>query len=141
MHPTNVVAAAGAGGELVAIYVLTAGASGSQIGFSRPFGQGTIDPDVPLFGDFVLEPSLTDSNRFFFGSSPVIQPNDDTSWERTEITGTFSFGTGVAIYRRADAISYTPVTGAVTQWEFGTDAALRDFIQGNVYDVRTFRPQ
>ena len=67
MHPTNVVAAA-AGGEAVAEYILTAGNSGNQFGFTRPFGAGSINPDVPLFGDFILEQTITDSGFFFFSS-------------------------------------------------------------------------
>ena len=140
MHPTNVVAAAGVAGEQVAIYVLTAGVTGTQIGFTTSFGGiGTIVPDDPLFGDFDLNQTLTDSNLFFFGSSPAIQPDDDSSWQRTEITGTFSNGTGIAIYVREDATQYTPVTGGITQWRFGQNA-LGTFLDTNVYDVRTFRP-
>ena len=123
----------------LAAYTLTAGVSGSHIGFTRPFAAGSINPDVPLFGDFVLEQSLTDSNRFFFASSPAVQADTDDSWERTEITGTFSGGTGTAIYIRANRITYTPVTGSITQWELGQNA-LGTFLNGNVYNVKTFRP-
>ena len=140
MHPTNVVAAVGVAGEQVAIYVLTAGVTGTQIGFTTSFGGiGTIVPDDPLFGDFDLNQTLTDSNLFFFGSSPAIQPDTDDSWERTEITGTFANGAGTMIYIRANRTTYTPVTGAVTQWEFGLNA-LGALLDGNIYDVKTFRP-
>ena len=138
MFPLNVVAAA-AGQEQLAAYTITAGTQGGQVGFNRPFGQGILIPDVPLFGDFILEQEISSAGFFFFSSSPQIQPDTDEAWQRTEITGTFANGAGTMIYIRANRTTYTPVTGAVTQWEFGLNA-LGALLDGNIYDVKTFRP-
>ena len=135
MQPTNVVAAASEVGEQ---FSLTAGFSGSQIGFRRLFGYGLIVPDVLHFGVFTLEGDFSQSPNFFFEYSPSIIADTDASWRQTVIRGTFVGGTGSAVYLRANRDVYNADIGGITRWQFTIDA-LGDFVNGNVYSCNVQR--
>ena len=135
MQPTNVVAAASVVGEQ---FELTAGNSGSQIGYRPLLVYGSIDPNVLHFGVFTLEGDFSQSPNFFFEYSPSIIADTDASWRQTVIFGTFVGGTGSAIYLRANRDIYNADINGITRWQFTLDA-LGDFISGNVYSCNVQR--
>ena len=134
MLPTNVVAAAAGGGDF---FRLTSGNSGGQIGYrsSGPI-YGSIAPASPpklLFGANEMSGMFSQSS-FFFELAPSIIADTDVAWREAKITGTFSLGTGSAIYLRANRNTYTPdLFGTTTRWDFTLDA-LGEFVIGNLYD-------
>ena len=135
MQPLNVVAAAG-GGE---VFSLTAGFSGGQNGFRRSLAYGSINPDVLHFGVFTLAGQFAQAPNFFLEYDPSIIPDTDASWKRSQITGTFTLGTGTALYLRANRTAYfDDIGGTTTRWQFDIDA-LGEFIPTNVYSCRIER--
>ena len=138
MQPSNVVAAT----EVGETFLLTAGDSGGQIGY-RSSGPvyGSIDPASPPalhFGTFTMS-GVFSQGSLFLEYEPTNIPDTDASWRQCRVTGTFSVGTGSAVYLRADRTSYDPSIFAVaTRWTFALNA-LGEFVSGNVYSCNVQR--
>lgn len=135
MHPTNVVAAAALQGDN---FTLTAGDSAGQIGYrsSNPI-YGSIVPASPPFllqGGDEMSGAFSQTS-FQFELAPSIIADTDAAWRECRISGTFSLGTGQAIYLRANRTSYTAdLFGTTTRWAFTLDA-LGEFVIGNIYSL------
>jgi len=136
MFNPDVISAASAVGE---VFALTAGFSGGQNGFRRSLAYGSINPDVLHFGVFTLAGEFAQAPNFFLEYDPSIIPDTDASWRQASISGTFTLGTGIAVYLRANRDAYfDDIGGTTTRWQFTLDA-LGEFVPTNVYSCNVQR--
>lgn len=111
--------------------ILTAEITGSQNGFRRLTGIGSIVPDE-TFNGWDLEQCTTDTSTFRFSVKPPNQADNNGTWASLSLTGTFVSGTGTMTYVRSARNSFLADTGGASLWQFNMNA-LGQMINGNQY--------
>ncbi len=109
-------------------YTITAGISGSSIGWNRSDGTGELRPDITYQG-YTLDQVVTVSAAGVFQMQLTAAPNQDSVFIDLELTGIFSTGLGTLKVERRDA-SYTPGGG------FTWTGITQFMISGNEYELR-----
>jgi hypothetical protein len=140
--PSGVAAASGLS---TTEYSLTAGSfdSGNIRGYSSSDSFGSINPTDDVFGDWPFQIHYTNalSNQFFIGFEQVAIPDNDASWQRMEVTGTFNGGTNprTITYLRSARSNYNGNSAGGSNWRYDAQPLNNNMVVGNVYAVEFFR--